>query len=116
MKKQCTASSCRRLFDTSSLKEKKCPFCGKEYPRLKIGSPPPADKCFRLRLTSYPKDKKLSAAHAVMTVSGRGLDSTLKLMKELPIILLVKGQPTELRRKEVILQDGGWQIEKKRVY
>ena len=30
MKKRCTNSACRRLFDMDSV----CPYCGKEYPRV----------------------------------------------------------------------------------
>lgn len=35
MKKKCTNGKCRKKFTVCSRNSVKCPYCGKEYPRLK---------------------------------------------------------------------------------
>ena len=65
MKKKCTNSKCRKTFSIS-IKTSSCPYCGKEYPRMK-------GKNSLLAL----KDKSLDAA-IMNKYIGRNLMSMLK--------------------------------------
>ena len=96
MQKQCTNSSCRKFF-TVSASGTACPWCGKQYPRIRIAAPrPKAEKrpqkavslrakvsqslsASRLLLMDYGS-LKLSVIRAVRTLSGIGLADSKKLV------------------------------------
>lgn len=73
MKKKCTNSRCRRVFDTALLAEGKCPFCGQNYPRLCTGTTPHPDieQKYHVILESYDEKRVPALIRALVALIGR---------------------------------------------
>lgn len=70
MKKRCTNSKCRKVFQAET---HKCPHCGKKYPRERVGA-----KNHAVILT-IPVPRSMEMLHAISACTGIGVWKLFKL-------------------------------------
>lgn len=90
MLKKCTASHCRRIFDTTNLVEKSCPFCGKRYPRMSFSDKGGRKDTVRfdIVLVSYnQRYPMIYTARCIGRLFGWGPGDSINAVKHLPFTL-----------------------------
>ena len=115
MKKRCTASNCRRLFDTAVIVDNKCPYCGKEYPRITQGNIHSKNSMIRyaLILESIGKQDPFLAAWFVSKTTGWDLLRSKDVLKHLPATLAEGLTQDSAVRKKTILEKAGYTVKLK---
>lgn len=109
MKKQCTASKCRRVFDTAVIVDKKCPYCGKEYPRITLDNFHTQNGMFHytLILKSTGNQSQLYAAWVIGKVTGWDLLASRDTLTHLPAVLSEGLSRDSAALKKNILEKAG---------
>lgn len=90
MLKKCTASRCRRIFDTTNLVEKSCPFCGKRYPRMSFGGRTGRKDTVRFDIVLESSNQRypmIYTARCIGRLFGWGPADSINVLKHLPFTL-----------------------------
>ena len=111
MRKKCTASQCRRIFDTTNLVEKRCPFCGKLYPRMSFGDKGGVKDAVRFDVVLVSCDQRYPlyyTARCIGRLFGWGPADSINALKHLPFTLATGLQRDNAKEiKEAIEKAGG---------